>query len=51
MKFYILNRNKDKINEIIEDIKKLFIDNKENTNLKGLEAAFNTTLFQIELMK
>lgn len=51
LKYYILNQDQNKIQEVREDIAKHFENNKDKTNLKGLEVAFKTTLFQIDLMK
>ncbi|UMB61092.1 hypothetical protein MHL31_02555 [Lutibacter sp. A80] len=51
LKYYIFKREKDKTNSQIDYLKELFKTNNSQNNLKGLEMAFKTTLFQIELME
>lgn len=51
LKYYIFSQDKNKIQEVRKHIEKQFENNKDKTNLKGLEVAFKTTLFQIDLMK
>ena len=46
-----LVRNELKINQLVEHLKIKFSENDMDSKIKGLETAFNTTLFQIELMK
>ena len=51
LKYYIFNREQEKINTQVEYLKELFEANNSENNLKGLEMAYKTTLFQIELME
>ena len=51
LKYQIFQREEDHIIEQTEYLNELFETNKSQYNLKGLELAFNTTKFQIELMK
>ncbi|MBC2845605.1 hypothetical protein [Winogradskyella flava] len=50
LKYYIFKRESEKVNTQVESLKEEFANNSES-NLKGLEMAFNATEFQIELMK
>jgi hypothetical protein len=50
LKYYIFKREKEKTDNQVVYLKELFETNKSKNNLKGLEMAFKTTLFQIELM-
>jgi len=51
LKYYIFKREKEKTNSQVDYLKELFETNNSQNNLKGLEMAFKTTLFQIELME
>lgn len=51
LKYYIFNREQEKTNTQVEYLKELFEANNSENNLKGLEMAYKTTLFQIELME
>jgi hypothetical protein len=51
LKYFIFKRNQSKVDEIIKSLNIKFEQNKEERKIKGLEHAFITTLFQIELMK
>jgi hypothetical protein len=51
LKYFIFKRNQSKADEIIKSLNIKFEQNKEERKIKGLEHAFKTTLFQIELMK
>ena len=50
LKYFIFKRNKTKIDEVIKSLEIQFEQNKEESKIKGLEHAFKTTLFQIEIM-
>ena len=50
LKYQILKQESEKVNKQTEYLNKLFETNKSNSNLKGLEMAFDATKFQIELM-
>ena len=50
LKYFIFKRNQSKTDEITKSLKIKFEKNKEERKIKGLEHAFKTTLFQIELM-
>lgn len=50
LKYFIFKRDDTKFNEIIKSLERKFEQNKEERKTKGLEHAFKTTLFQIELM-
>jgi len=51
LKYYIFKREKEKTNSQVEYLKELFETSNSQNNLKGLEMAFKTTLFQMELME
>ena len=51
LKYQIFQRDKDNVIKQTEYLNELFETNKYESNLKGLEMAFNATKFQIELMK
>jgi hypothetical protein len=51
LKYQILQRNNENVIKQTECLNELFESNKPESNLKGLEMAFNATKFQIELMK
>ena len=50
LKYQILKRETEKVNKQTKYLNELFQTNKTNSNLKGLEMAFDATKFQIELM-
>lgn len=50
LKYQILLRETEKVKKQAENLNELFETNKTNSNLKGLEMAFDATKFQIELM-
>ncbi len=51
LKYHMLQKENDQVTKLTEDLTVLFEKNKSNSNLRGLQAAFNATKFQIELMK
>ena len=51
LKYQIFQNDKDILNKQTKYLNELFEKNKSDSNLKGLEMAFNATKFQIELMK
>jgi hypothetical protein len=51
LKYYVFKRDKTKVDNIIETLNDKFEENKDNLSVRGLQSAFETTLFQIELMK
>lgn len=51
LKFYILQRDNDNVIKQTESLNELFEKHKSESNIKGLKMAFDTTKFQIELMK
>jgi len=51
LKYQIFQRDKDNVIKQTEYLNELFENNKSESNLKGLEMAFNATKFQIEIMK
>lgn len=51
LKYQILQRDSENISKQVEYLDELFDANLFESNLKGLELAFNTTKFQLELMK
>ncbi len=51
LKNYILERDTEKVDSQTDYLTELFEKNKLNSNLKGLEMAFDATKFQIELLK
>jgi hypothetical protein len=50
LKYQILQRDTENVNKQTKYLNQLFDTNKSNSNLKGLEMAFDATKFQIELM-
>jgi len=51
LKYQILQRDNDNVIKQTKYLDELFESNKSESNLRGLKLAFNTTKFQIELMK
>jgi hypothetical protein len=51
LKYQIFQRDNDNVIKQVEYLNELFDANMFESNLKGLEMAFNATRFQIELMK
>lgn len=51
LKYQIFQRDNENVIKQTEYLNELFESNKSESNLKGLEMAFNATKFQIELMK
>jgi len=51
LKYQIFQREKDNVTKQTEYVTELFEKNKSESNLRGLQAAFNTIKFQIELNK
>jgi len=51
LKYQIFKGDNDNVIKQVEYLNELFEINKSESNLKGLETAFNATKFQIELMK
>ncbi len=51
LKYQIFQKENDKVSKQTEYITELFEKNKSESNLRGLQMAFNATKFQIELMK
>ena len=51
LKYQIFQKENDNVNKQTEYITELFEKNKSESNLRGLQAAFNATKFQIELSK
>ncbi|QXP68524.1 hypothetical protein [Polaribacter sp. AHE13PA] len=51
LKYQIFQKENDNVNKQTEYITELFEKNKSESNLRGLQAAFNATIFQIELSK
>ena len=50
LKYQLFQKDMENVNKQTEYLNELFESNKTNSNLKGLEMAFNATKFQIELM-
>lgn len=51
LKYYLFKKENDKVSEQTEYLTELFENNKSESNLRGLQMAFDATIFQIELMK
>lgn len=51
LKYQIFKKENDNVAKQTEHLTKLFTQNKSEPNLKGLQAAFDATKYQIELMK
>ncbi len=51
LKYQIFQRENDNVIKQTEYLNKLFENNQSETNIRGLEMAFDATKFQIELMK
>jgi len=51
LKYQIFKKENDNVTKQTEHLTELFEQNKSEPNLKGLQAAFNATKFQIELSK
>lgn len=51
LKYQIFQKENDNVTKQIEYVTELFEKNKSESNLRGLQAAFDATKFQIELMK
>ena len=51
LKYQIFQKENDNVTKQTEYVTELFETNKSESNLRGLQAAFNATKFQIELMK
>ena len=51
LKYQIFKREHDNVTKQTEHLSKLFEKHKTDTNLKGLQMAFDATKYQIELMK
>lgn len=51
LKYQIFKKENDNVTKQTEHLTELFEQNKSETNLRGLQAAFNATKFQIELSK
>lgn len=51
LKYQIFQKDKNNVKEQTKYLNELFESNKSETNLKGLEMAYNATKFQIELME
>jgi hypothetical protein len=51
LKYQISQRDNNNVIKQTEYLNELFVSNKSESNIKGLEMAFNATKFQIELMK
>lgn len=51
LKYQIFQRDNDNVIKQTEYLNKLFENNKSESNIRGLEMAFDATKFQIELMK
>ena len=51
LKYYIFKNQSDNVKAQTEYVAELFKKHEENTDLRGMEAAFEATKFQIELMK
>ncbi|MEJ4087642.1 hypothetical protein [Galbibacter orientalis] len=51
LKYQIFQKENDKVTKQTEYVTELFEKNKSESNLRGLQAAFNATKFQIELSK
>ncbi|KPM30802.1 Hypothetical protein I595_3299 [Croceitalea dokdonensis DOKDO 023] len=51
LKYQIFKKENDNVTKQAEYLAELFEQNKSETNLRGLQAAFNATKFQIELSK
>lgn len=51
LKYQIFKKENDNVTKQTEYLTELFEQNKSETNLRGLQAAFNATKFQIELSK
>ena len=51
LKYQIFQRDNNNVIKQVEYLNELFETNKSESNLKGLEMAFNATKFQIELME
>jgi len=51
LKYQIFKKENDNVTKQTEQLTELFEQNKSEPNLKGLQAAFNATKFQIELSK
>ena len=51
LKYQIFKKENDNVTKQTEYLTKLFEQNKSETNLRGLQAAFNATKFQMELSK
>ena len=51
LKYQIFQNENDNVTKQTEYVTELFEKNKSETNLRGLQAAFNATKFQIELSK
>ena len=51
LKYQIFKKENDNVTKQTEYMTELFEQNKSETNLRGLQAAFNATKFQIELSK
>lgn len=50
LKYYIFSKNENRVKEKVDYLRTKFAEHKEESKLIGLEAAFKTTLFQIELL-
>ena len=51
LKYQIFQKENDNVTKQTEYVTELFEKNKSESNLRGLQAAFNATKFQIELSK
>ncbi|MBA6154420.1 hypothetical protein [Gelidibacter maritimus] len=51
LKYQIFKKENDNVTKQTEHLTELFEQNKSEPNLRGLQAAFNATKFQIELSK
>ena len=51
LKYQIFQKDNDNVTKQTEYVTELFVENKSESNLRGLQAAFNATKFQIELSK
>ena len=51
LKYQIFKKENDNVTKQTEYLTELFEQNKSETNLRGLQAAFNATKFQMELSK
>lgn len=51
LKYQIFKNKNENVTKQTEHLDEMFEKNKSETNLRGLQAAFNATKFQIELMK